>query len=76
MEGHDLKGNDKSYVKTSEKQLLEEYLKAIDNLTIDPANRLVKQVKTLQVEVSRIDKLEQSLHKLEQKHKEGQTILR
>jgi len=76
LEGHDLKGNDKSYVKTSEKQLLEEYLKAIDNLTIDPANRLVKQVKTLQVEVSRIDKLEQSLHKLEQKHKEGQTILR
>lgn len=71
LEGHNLKGNDGSYVKPSQKRLQEEYEKAIDALTIDPANRLKKQIKTLQISVSRLDKLEQSLHKLEQKYKKG-----
>jgi len=75
MEGHSL-GITDHYARIDVQDNFTEYQKAIDNLTIDPANRLLKQVKTLQVEVSRIDKLEQSLHKLEQKHKEGQTILR
>jgi integrase len=48
LEGHSLRGNDNSYVKPTLKELQEEYFKAIDLLTIDPANRLKKQVKELQ----------------------------
>lgn len=68
LEGHKLLGNDESYAKITEEDLLPEYQKAIDKLTIDPANRLLKQVKTLQVEMSRLDKLEQSLKKLQQEY--------
>ena len=71
LQGHKLKGNDESYVRAEVEERYAEYQKAIDNLTIDPANRLLKQVKILQVEVSRLDKLEQSLEKLEQKYKKG-----
>ena len=53
----------------TEEDLFPEYQKAIDNLTIDPANRLLKQVKNLQVEKSRFDLLELSLKRLEQKYK-------
>jgi hypothetical protein len=37
---------------------LQEYEKAIDNLTIDPANRLQRTVEILKIEKSRIDMLE------------------
>lgn len=59
------------YYRPTQDEMYAEYQKAIDHLTIDPANRLLKQVKILQVEVSRLDKLEQSLQKLEQKYKKG-----
>jgi len=39
-----LKANDSNYVRVSEKRLQEEYEKAIDKLTIDPANRLRRTV--------------------------------
>ena len=68
LEGHDLKGNDKSYVKTTEKELLEEYLKAVDNLTIDPANRLKKKVETLQIEKSQLGLLTKDVEFLKQKY--------
>jgi hypothetical protein len=35
---------------------LDEYNKAIDNLTIDPANRLQRKIETLTIEKSRLDK--------------------
>jgi hypothetical protein len=70
LEGHKLKGNDSYYIRTSEKKLYEEYKKAIDNLTIDPANRLISKVKTLEIEKNRLDRLEQSLSRLEQKYNE------
>ena len=44
LEGHSLKANDNSYVKPSEQKLYQEYEKALDNLTIDPNQRLQKKV--------------------------------
>jgi hypothetical protein len=58
LEGHSLKGNDSHYIRTTEKRLQEEYEKAIDNLTVDPANRLQRTIETLKVDKSRIDMLE------------------
>jgi hypothetical protein len=63
-----LKGNDSNYVKVSEKRLQEDYKKAIDKLTIDPANRLQRTVEILKIEKSRIDMLEAKIQKLEKKH--------
>ena len=68
LEGHNLKGNDSNYVRVSEKRLQEEYERAIDNLTIDPANRLQRTIETLKVDKSRIDMLEAKIQKLERKH--------
>ena len=51
---HNLKANDPAYVKIQEEDLLEEYQKGIDNLTIDPANRLRRTVEVLKIEKSRI----------------------
>ena len=58
-----------NYVRVSEKRLLQEYEKAIDNLTIDPANRLQRRVEILKIEKSRIDMLEAKIQKLEKKHR-------
>jgi integrase len=68
LEGHNLKANDPAYVRTQEEDLLEQYQKGIDNLTIDPANRLQRTVETLKIEKSRIDLLEAKIQKLERKH--------
>jgi predicted transcriptional regulator len=68
LEGHNLKANDSNYVRVSEKSLLQEYEKGIDNLTIDPANRLQRTVEILKIEKSRIDMLEAKIQKLEKKH--------
>jgi integrase len=68
LEGHNLKGNDTSYVRTTEKRLLEEFEKAINNLTIDPANRLHREIKTLKVDKSRMEMLEAKIQKLERKY--------
>jgi hypothetical protein len=69
LEGHGLKANDTAYVKTTEKSLQHEYEKAIDNLTIDPANRLKRTVETLKIEKSKIDMLEAKIQKLERKYR-------
>ena len=57
LEGHDLKGNDKYYVRITEQKLYEEYQKAIDALTIDPVNRLQKKIEKLEIKKSQIDML-------------------
>jgi hypothetical protein len=41
----------------------------IDNLTIDPANRLRRTVETLKIEKSKIDMLEAKIQKLERKYR-------
>ena len=64
-----LKANDSNYVRTTEKRLQQEYEKAIDNLTIDPANRQKREIQILKIEKSRIDKLEAKIQKLERRHR-------
>ncbi len=69
LEGHNLKANDPAYVKIQEEDLLEEYQKGIDNLTINPANRLQRTIEILKVDKSRIDMLEAKIQKLERKQR-------
>lgn len=67
LEGHKLKGNDPYYVRISEKLLLEQYRKGINNLTINEENRLKMKVETLQVEKSLLDSIASRLKELENK---------
>jgi integrase len=53
------------YYRPTPQEMYEEYEKAIDNLTIDPANRLQRKVETLTIEKSRIDKLEEKIRRIE-----------
>jgi TolA-binding protein len=69
LEGHNLKANDPAYVRTQEEDLLEQYQKEIDNLTIDPNNRLQRTIETLKDEKSRIDDLEAKMQKLERRYR-------
>jgi integrase len=64
LEGHALKGNDASYVRISEKQLLQEYLKAINNLTISNEERLKVELKENQIESSQYESLRDAFEKL------------
>jgi uncharacterized protein YigA (DUF484 family) len=57
------------YYKPSEDDFLEEYLKAVNNLTINEENRLKMKVEKLEIERSEIDNLELRLKKLEEKTK-------
>ena len=56
------------YYRPTQDEMYEEYQKAIDNLTINEENRLRKKVKILEVEKSRLDQLEFSLKRLEEKY--------
>ena len=55
LEGHNLKGQDSSYLKISSEDLLEQYMRAVDNLTINEENRLKRKVELLTIEKSRVD---------------------
>jgi hypothetical protein len=66
--GHDLK-LEESYFRPKLDYIVKEYRKAIDLLTIDPANRLRKKVEKLEVEKSQYDRLAAQLAALEQKIK-------
>jgi hypothetical protein len=57
------------YYKPSEDDFLEEYLKAVNNLTINEENRLKMKVEKLEIEKSEIDNLEFRLEQLEEKTK-------
>jgi integrase len=57
-----------AYYKPTEREMLNEYLKAVDLLTINEENRLKRQVENLQIEKSRIEALEISIKKLEEKY--------
>ena len=52
--GHKI-GLASAYYKPTEDEMLEEYMKAIDNLTINEENRLRKKVETLTIEKSKVD---------------------
>ena len=63
--GHKI-GLASAYYRPTEQEMLEEYQKAVDNLTIDPANRLQRKIETLTVEKSRLDRIEEKMLKMEQ----------
>jgi hypothetical protein len=64
--GHSV-GISDSYYRATESELLEDYLKAIDFLTINEENMLRKKIKVLEVERSKIDALQSKLEDLENK---------
>lgn len=68
LEGHNLKGNDSNYIRTTAKRLQQEYEKSIDNLTIDAVHSLQRKIETLKVEKSKIDMLEAKIQKSERRH--------
>lgn len=55
-----------AYYRPTEEEMHEEYSKAIDNLTIDPANRLQRKIETLTIEKSRLDRIEEKMRQMEQ----------
>ena len=52
------------YSKQTEEEMLAEYSKAIDSLTIDPNNRLKRKIEYLTVEKNKMDILEEKIAKL------------
>lgn len=62
--GHKI-GLASAYYRPTEQEMYREYEKAIDNLTIDPSNRLRRKVEILTIEKSRIDRIEDKLLKME-----------
>jgi integrase len=66
LEGHNLKANDPHYVRISEKTLQQEYEKAIDNLTIDPNQRLRKKIETLQIDKSQMESMKERMDKFQE----------
>ena len=46
-------------------EMYKEYSKAIDNLTIDPANRLQRKIEILTIEKFRLDRIEEKMKKME-----------
>jgi integrase len=63
--GHDI-GLAGAYYKPTVEEMYAEYEKALDNLTIDPANRLQSKIETLTIEKSRLDRIEEKMLKMEQ----------
>jgi hypothetical protein len=62
--GHSV-GLSDSYYRATESELVQDYVKIIDSLTINEENRLKKKVENLQIEKSRIDQLELTIKRLE-----------
>jgi site-specific recombinase XerD len=60
-------GLDASYFRPSEKQVLQEYLKAEPMLCIDPSIRLAQENQTLKQEVTRFDKMQKQIEELNRK---------
>ena len=54
------------YYRPTVEELYEEFSKAINNLTIDPANWLQRKIETLTIEKSRLDRIEEKMLKMEQ----------
>jgi hypothetical protein len=63
--GHKI-GLASAYYRPTEEEMHIEYSKAIDNLTIDPTNRLQRKIETLTIEKSRLDRIEEKMRQMEQ----------
>jgi hypothetical protein len=57
-------GLDSAYFRPSEKQVLEEYLKAEPYLTIDQSIKLQQKVETLKEEVTKFDHMQKQIEEL------------
>jgi integrase len=68
MLGHDI-GLEKSYYRPKDEDVLAEYDKAINNLTINEENRLKIKVEKLEVEASQLQRLQAAVKALEMKIK-------
>jgi integrase len=66
--GHKI-GLASSYYRPTEEEMLEEYHKAEDSLTIDPANTLQSKIEILTIEKSRLDRIEEKMLKMEQMYR-------
>jgi hypothetical protein len=66
LEGHSLPRNDPAYVRVK-KELYNEYRKAINNLTINPENRLKQENKKLVEETNQIELLKLKIADLERR---------
>ena len=63
LTGHSDKSNlTQLYSKQTEEEMLSEYEKAIDALTIDPANRLRKKVEKLELKNNQFERLAHDTH--------------
>ena len=67
--GHNIRLGASAYYRPTELEMLQEYEKAIDLLTVNEENRLRKKVKTLTIEKSRLDRIE------EKDAKDGRDVL-
>lgn len=57
-------GVKKHYLRIKESELLQEYLNAVDALTINSENRLRRQIETLKIDTDKFTKLENEIKKL------------
>jgi hypothetical protein len=64
--GHSI-GLASAYYKPTEDEMLDEYMKAVDNLTIDPANRLQRKVELLTVEKNKVDQALAAIEEVKKK---------
>jgi hypothetical protein len=64
--GHKI-GIASSYYRPTEDEMLDEYMKAVDNLTINEENRLMREVKMLKIEANQFEKLAAKIAAIEQK---------
>lgn len=55
-----------AYYKPTEDEMLGEYMKAVDNLTIEPTQRMARQIQSLQAEKTEIQSLRLELEKVKQ----------
>jgi hypothetical protein len=69
LEGHNLKGNDSSYVHVSNNDLLNQYMLAHNNLLISQEHKLRERVHKLEVEKTAYEALAAKVASLEQKIK-------
>lgn len=64
--GHKI-GLASAYYRPTEEEMFQEYEKATDNLTINEENRLRRKVQNLQVEKSRLDRIELQVAEMQEK---------
>jgi integrase len=64
LTGHKVLGMDIHYERLEESEFLEEYMKAVDFLTINEENKLRREVQTLKQEVTKFDHMQKQIEEL------------